>query len=133
MQQTQTQGAELVCPFHGDGPDSDCGFKTQSEDEYGDHSKSHRAIHSNVDTLVRVRVAVAKDYAGIGKGKDHPVFVASHLWADKPADMQCATMTSLIQDMGITDQDNFVGLSNSTSGHTKRSKPYHNPFKRARK
>lgn len=118
---------ELECPFdHGK-----CGFKTIEESEYADHTVQHKPTTQKMSGgLVKCRIAVAKDYAGSGKGKGHPVFVAGHMWADKPRDMDCGNMTFVIQDMGITDSDNYAGLSASTSGEIQRSKPYHNPFKR---
>jgi len=132
MQQTQTQQhAELVCPFHSES--GDCGFKTVSESEYADHTVQHIPNgHVLSDGLVKARVACAKDYAGIGKGKTHPAFVAAHLWADKPAKMDCSQLSAVIQDFGITDNDNFAGLTASTDGTVKRSVPYHNPFLKRR-
>lgn len=121
------QQAEITCPFnHGE-----CGFKTDSETEYADHVQTHAPVilpHS--ESLEKVRVAIAKAYS---EGLSKPVKYAGHLWADKPRDMDCGTMTFIIQDHGITDSDNYAGLCMANSGEVKRSKPYHNPFKGAKR
>lgn len=116
--------SSLECPFdHGK-----CGFKTIEESEYADHTKVHEPNILPMDeSLVKVRIAIAKGYA---EDNGKPVNYAGHLWVNKPAKMDCGTMTAIIQDHGIVDDDNFAGLSMSTSGELQRSKPYQNPFKR---
>ena len=109
---------ELVCPFHSE--DGECGFKTTSDDEYLDHTKSHKP---NVDKFLevdkgerlwKIRLEIAKEYAINGSSK--AVGFATSVWKAKPKKMDCGSWTGYIQDHGVTDSDNFIGLSAATGG-----------------
>jgi len=104
--------SELVCPFH-DG-DKDCGFKTISDEEYLDHTQIHKPVALKEEPrLWEYRLKIAKKYADKNEPKK-PWTFAAHSWKNKPAKMLCSTMTSIIQDFGVTDNDNYAGLCEST-------------------
>ena len=103
----------LECPFHNG--EKDCDFKTHNEVEYLNHTKNHRPIILEPEErLWEKRLAIAKKYATNDPKK--PYMFATHMWKKKPRNMDCGSLESMLMDFGITGNDIYIGLTESTGG-----------------
>jgi len=111
--------SDLICPFNG------CSYTTRSDDEYVEHTKTHkpnvfgRSPHYDLNKLWKIRLQIAREYANNGSKK--PRDFAGKVWINKPENMDCGTWTIFIQDHGITDNDNFIGLDIAVDDEKQKS------------
>tara|TARA_B110001454_G_scaffold115212_1_gene107720 strand:- start:897 stop:1247 length:351 start_codon:yes stop_codon:yes gene_type:complete len=111
----------LECPFNN-GEHNNCDFKTHSEVEYLNHTKSHNPIILKPEErLWEKRLQVAIKYATNDPKK--PWMFAKHMWDNKPKNMFCNTLEDTLMDFGIVYNDIYIGLAESTGGFNRSSNP----------
>ncbi len=105
--------SKLKCPFHDLDEKMNtvhCPFETASDAEYLKHTPIHKpAVMKPEDRLWKCRLKLAQSYAGL-TGEKTPRKYAEKCWINKPKNALCGSFQAMLQDQGVTDEDNFAGL-----------------------